>query len=151
MLRISKLADYAVLLLAHMAENPDQRHSTALLSQETRLPEPTITKVLKAVVKHGLLNSVRGAHGGYSFVMEPQDIRITDIITAIDGPIALTTCASEGAHECEYQNFCGVSPRWQIINRAVEETLEKITLTDMMRPIASRADARTHQPQKEFA
>jgi FeS assembly SUF system regulator len=129
MIKISKLADYAVVLLAELSKG-DMLPATTL-AQQTRLPEPTVSKVMKILNKSNITESVRGAHGGYKLTRAQDEITIAEIITAIDGPIALTACADESHDECSFSAGCSVSGRWTNVNNAVKDALARVTLADM--------------------
>ncbi len=133
MLRISKMTDYGALVMTALARDRDGLHNTADLAARTHVAEPTVAKLLKLLARNGLVSSIRGVHGGYRLARAPEAIRVTDIIAALEGPIALTQCTHErGA--CGIEHFCGVRGHWQVINRAVRKALEAITLAEMAAP-----------------
>jgi len=132
MLRISKATDYAILLMTHFAAQGNKESLSARrLSDSTGLPLPTVGKVLKQLVKAGLLDSTRGAAGGYCLPCDPERIRIADIIRALEGPIAITDCAGPSHGECRLDSPCLLKPNWQQINQAVNQALDGITLRSM--------------------
>ncbi len=137
MIRLSRLADYGVVLMTHIAMSHEPLHTTHAAAEATRVPEPTAGKILKALSRHGLLDSQRGANGGYSLARTPRDIRVTEIITAVDGPIALTSCLDSAGDTCTLETFCPTRTNWQKINDAVSRALDEISLADMMGPIAA--------------
>ena len=137
MIRLSRLADYGVVLMTHIAMSHEPLHTTHAAAEATRVPEPTAGKILKALSRHGLLDSQRGANGGYSLARAPQDIRVTEIITAVDGPIALTSCLDSAGDACTMETFCPTRTNWQKINDAVSHALDTISLADMMGPFAA--------------
>src|SRR3982751_1217307 len=101
MLKLGKLTDYAVVVLAEMAGSNGALLAAATLAERTELPEPTVSKILKTLAAAGLVASVRGASGGYRLERDAATIPVTDIINAMEGPVALTACA-EGSHDtCE--------------------------------------------------
>jgi Rrf2 family protein len=102
------------------------------------LPEPTVAKVLKALNGAGLVASTRGAHGGYRLARPLSAMSIAEVIVAIDGPIALTSCV-DGAVGCESQSLCPVAGRWDPVNDAIREALQNITLADMDEAAIPRA------------
>jgi FeS assembly SUF system regulator len=132
MLRISKLADYAVVVLAAMVgAQGDERLTAAGLSALTRLPEPTVAKVLKLLAKGGLVSSTRGASGGYVLERAAAKISVAEIIAAVDGPVSLTACVSGAEGCCDYAGSCLVRGRWDGVNVAIRTALENVTLQDM--------------------
>ena len=135
MLRVSKLTDYATVVLAAMAREPDRVHTAADLSERTHLGRATVSKLLKQFVRNGLLTSYRGAHGGYLLAVEPERVSAAQIIDLVEGPMAMTECGLENRH-CEFEGMCGVDGHWQRINRAIRAALEEISLADLAAPTA---------------
>ena len=133
MLRVGKLTDYGTAVMTSLAQQPERLQSAAEIAAELGLALPTVSKILKALVQHGLLVSLRGAKGGYSLAVAPEEISVAQIITAIEGPIALTEC-SDTAKLCEQESLCSVRGNWQRINKAVLAALEQVTLADLARP-----------------
>lgn len=132
MIRISKLADYSVVILADLALDKQGLQSASDLAKKTNLAEPTVSKVLKMLVKAEIVNSVRGANGGYQLCKAPHQIGVSQIIEAIDGPIAITACAGEVEHDCGLIQSCSVRGRWSKVNYALLSALKDVTLADMM-------------------
>src|SRR5688572_12038224 len=126
MLRMSKLTDYGTVVLAHMARAPAQRFTAAELAERTGLAAPTVAKLLKALNRAGLLDSTRGAHGGYALARAPEQISAVEIIDAIEGPVALTECAT-GHSTCTIQADCSVGSNWQHINTGIRRALENVS------------------------
>jgi FeS assembly SUF system regulator len=132
MLKLGKLTDYAVVVLAEMAGSNGALLSAATLAARTELPEPTVSKILKTLASAGLVASVRGANGGYLLERAAASIPVTDIIAAMEGPVALTACA-EGSHDsCARKGSCTVEARWNGVNKALNSALAKVTLADMV-------------------
>ena len=129
MLRLSKLTDYAVGVLGRLSGDALVQTSTGIAAT-TGGPEPTVAKVLKALAGKGLVISQRGARGGYRLARSLDDIAVAEVIEAIDGPIAITTCV-DGAGGCEAERLCPIRGRWDPVNSAVRDALRTITLGDM--------------------
>jgi FeS assembly SUF system regulator len=148
MLRLSKLTDYAVVVLVRLAPKrgdlPAVQTSPGLAAG-TGIPEPTVAKVLKALAASGLVVSQRGAHGGYRLGRPLAAIPIADVIAAVDGPIALTACVDGAVSGCEAQGTCPIAGRWDPVNDAIREALSSITLADMRDAAVPRA-FRTSNP-----
>lgn len=134
MIKISKLADYGVVVMAELAGNTHVRMTAANIAGHTKLPEPTVAKVLKILARHNLVSSLRGPSGGYQLTGSPDNITVRQIIGALDGPVALTACVGETDQSCELAECCGVFGRWDSVNMAVKNALDGITLADMMGP-----------------
>ncbi len=130
MIKLSRLADYGVVLMTRMTEDTDGVHNTLDMSVATGLPTPTVSKVLATLARNGLLVSVRGAKGGYRLGRTPRGISVADIIIAIDGPIALTQCI-EHSGDCEVESLCPSRSGWHLINSTVREALEQVSLADL--------------------
>ena len=128
MLRITKIADYGFILLAHMAcQDQDLLHNAKDLSQSTSIPLPTVSKVLKILTQNGILQSHQGSKGGYSLVRPAAQITAAEILEAVEGPLAITDCST--AEGCERN--CPVSPSWKTVNGTVIRALKGLTLADM--------------------
>ena len=131
MLRMGKLTDYGIVLMSHFASNLQVQHSAHAIAEAVKVPLPTVRKVLKLLSHSGLLKSERGVMGGYSLSRHPDDITVAEIITAIEGPIALT--------ECDQETHCAVQTNWTKINDAVFHALDEVKLSDMLAPQSSLA------------
>ncbi|MEX1273361.1 MAG: SUF system Fe-S cluster assembly regulator [Gammaproteobacteria bacterium] len=131
---MSKLTDYGTVVLAQMARTPDKRFTAPELAELTSVAAPTVAKLLKALGRAGLLDSLRGAHGGYSLARPPERISAVDIIDAIEGPVALTEC-STGHSNCTIQADCSVGSNWQQINIGIRRALEGVSLAELARPM----------------
>ena len=129
MLRMSKLTDYATVVLAHMAH--ERRIASAgELAEATQLTGPTVRKLLKTLARAGLVDSVRGPQGGYALARQPDRISAADIIDALEGPVAITEC-SAGIGHCDLEGVCHVGSAWQRINRGIRTALSEVSLLDL--------------------
>jgi FeS assembly SUF system regulator len=130
MLRISKLTDYATLILAHLADGPAGLKTAAELAAATRIGLPTVSKVLKELQRAHLVDSTRGVHGGYVLARPAASISAADIIDAVEGPVGLTECATHpGA--CGLEGNCRVGRTWQRVNVAIRGALREVTLMQL--------------------
>jgi FeS assembly SUF system regulator len=126
-MRLSNLADYAVITMSQAATHcGDGRVSAAELARETGLPVPTVQRLVSKLTAAGLLRSVRGVGGGLQLGRPAAAITVADIVEAVEGPIALTTCVHDG--DCDYQDSCTMKPHWPIINQKLRGALAEITL-----------------------
>lgn len=132
MIKLSKLTDYAVVLLTQIARRQGTLSTTSILAAETGLPQPTVSKVLKILAKNGMLVAHRGAAGGYVLNGDPKTITVAAIITAMDGPIHVTDCAQAGNHACDVESRCPINGQWNRVNRAIRGALENVTLAEMV-------------------
>jgi FeS assembly SUF system regulator len=135
-LRLSKLTDYAVVVLTRLeAEGADGGSVTAPgLAQTTGIAEPTVAKVLKLLSQAGLVEGLRGARGGYRLLRPAAELPISEVIVAVDGPIALTACVDGGFGFCDAEAVCPVRGRWDPVNAAIRDALSAITVAEMMAP-----------------
>ncbi len=140
MLRVSKLTDYATVVMACLAGADGHVVSAQVLAERARLEVPTVSKLLKRLAQTGLVVSTRGINGGYQLAREAQRISIADIVTAMEGPIGMTEC---GAHAglCGHEPHCGVRVNWRRINDAIAGALEQVTLADMVKAPPKRVTA----------
>ncbi|NYS62442.1 SUF system Fe-S cluster assembly regulator [Vreelandella salicampi] len=130
MLKLSRLTDYAAVVMAQIARHPEAPHAAAELAEAVQLPHPTVSKTLKMLVKAGLLVSQRGAQGGYRLARPAYQITAADIIAAIEGPVAMTEC-SQAEGDCELVDTCGVADNWQRVSLAMRTLLESVTLSHL--------------------
>ena len=133
MLKLSKLTDYAVVVLVQLEASGGVTTSPSL-AQETGIPEPTVAKVLKALSASGLVVSQRGPRGGYRLGGTLEQVPVARVIEAIDGPISLAACVDGAVGGCEAQECCPMRGRWDPVNAAIRTALTRITLAEM-RPL----------------
>jgi len=149
MIRISKQADYGILLLGHFAkESEGTTLSARELADRTHMAPSMASKVLKMLARAGLLESVRGVNGGYRLSQPPQAITVGEIIVACDGPIAVTDCAPEEPDEgdCAQEPWCPVRGSWRRLNDAIRDALDRVTLAEMTCPVADPVESFTVPP-----
>jgi FeS assembly SUF system regulator len=130
MIRISKLTDYATVVMAVLARDAEVRRTAADVARQCHLALPTASKLLKKLQRAGLVDSTRGLRGGYRLARPAQQISAAAILDALDGPLALTECATGHSH-CDLQPSCNVGGSWQRINHAIRQSLQEITLAEL--------------------
>ncbi|MEO6153596.1 MAG: SUF system Fe-S cluster assembly regulator [Croceibacterium sp.] len=134
-MRLSNLADYAVVTMTAAARHcGGVRVSAADLARETGLPVPTVQKLVSLLSKAGLLRSARGTGGGLKLARPAAAITLADIVEAVEGPIALTSCAEHGRHDCALEGSCSVRPHWGVVNQALRGALADVPLTRLAAP-----------------
>lgn len=134
MFRLSKVTDYAIVVLSQMARKEGDLHTAARLADATGVPAPTVAKILKQLASTGVVQSLRGASGGYRLGRAAKAITVADIVTALDGPIALTACVSSAEASCGVEQLCPIRGNWERVNLAVAQALAGVTLEDMLVP-----------------
>lgn len=136
MLRMTKQADYAIVLMTQLVSEPQRQLNASEIAAQTELPQPIVSKILKLLARRELLVSHRGAKGGYRLARAAEEISVAEIIEAVEGPIAITECVDETPGECSQEPICPVRGNWQRINGAVRHALEEITLREMTHPVS---------------
>lgn len=130
MLRISKLTDYATVILAALAGHPERVQTATALADITHIAAPTVSKLLKQLQRAGLVASTRGLHGGYQLAKPATQITAAEILGALEGPLALTDC-SQGHGHCCIEHSCGVGRAWQKLSNAIHRSLSEVTLAQL--------------------
>jgi FeS assembly SUF system regulator len=130
MLRMSKLTDYGTMVLAQLASNEDGLSSCSAVAEATHLGQPTVSKLLKLLVRAGLVVSERGVQGGYALARSAESISAAEIIDALEGRFAITECSSAGG-SCDLESHCRVGAAWQRINGSIRTALQSVSLADL--------------------
>ncbi|MGE3690653.1 MAG: SUF system Fe-S cluster assembly regulator [Novosphingobium sp.] len=129
-MRLSSMADYAVVTMSAAARHCGHaRVSATQLAEETGLPAPTVQKLVSKLTSAGLLRSSRGQGGGLKLARPAAAITLADIVEAVEGPIALTSCTEHGRHDCTLEDACMVRPHWPLVNEALRGALAEVSLT----------------------
>jgi FeS assembly SUF system regulator len=136
-IRLSKLADYGIVVATHLARHPDRQQTAPEVAAATSVPQPMTAKILKQLVRSELLVSHRGARGGYGLARPAARITVAEVIEALDGPIAITSCIDPGPHDCGIISLCPTRANWQRINHAIRDALCGVTLDEMAHSIPS--------------
>jgi len=133
-MRLSSLADYAVVMMTAAARHCGGagRLNATMLAEETGVPLPTAQKLVSRLSAAGLIESARGTGGGFRLARPPATISLADIVEAVEGPIALTSCVDMGDHECAMEGNCRVKPHWNVVNQAVRGALAGVTLASLV-------------------
>ena len=141
MLRVTKLTDYASVVLSVLAARPDEVLSATGLAEQAGLEVPTVAKVLKPLAQAGLVEAFRGVNGGYRLARDADAISLIEIVEAIEGPLGMTECSIHAGH-CGIEHSCGVRANWRRINDVVADALRGVTLAEMLAPIPPRTPGR---------
>jgi FeS assembly SUF system regulator len=136
-MRLSSLADYAIVMMTAAARADDAaRLNATLLAASTGVPLPTAQKLVSRLAAAGLIESTRGTGGGFRLARGAEAITLADIIEAVEGRIALTTCVDEERHDCALDGHCRVKPHWAVVNEAVRGALAAVKLADLAAPVS---------------
>lgn len=144
MLRLSKMADYGTVVMTALVREPERSRSAAEIAAAIHVPATTVSKILKILARGGLVQSLRGAKGGYLLSRPARDISLADIIDAMDGPIGMTEC-SVTPGLCAQEAGCVVRANWQRVNKAVLGVLQETTLEQMLAPVAQPVHLETFE------
>jgi FeS assembly SUF system regulator len=131
MLRVTKLTDYATVVLTALAARPDAVLSAPELAERAGLELPSVAKLLKPLAQAGLVEGFRGTNGGYRLARAASQISLVEIVEAMEGPLGMTEC-SVHAGACGIEHSCGVRANWRRINDVVADALRSVTLAQML-------------------
>ena len=118
--------------MTSIASRPDHVHTALELNAKTKVPLPTVSKILGQMARADLLQSNRGIGGGFLMNHKIEDISIADIIEAVDGPVQLTSCLSDLEPGCHCGSGCMTRSKWDKINNAVYDALNTVSLSEMV-------------------
>jgi FeS assembly SUF system regulator len=146
MFKLGKLTDYGTVIMTVLAADPARLRSAHELADTTHVSAPTVSKLLKRLTQGGLVESIRGVHGGYRLARPPEQITVADVIAALEGPFGLTECSvSKGC--CTIESHCGVRANWRLISHAIRNALESVTLAQMTAPLKRRHPGESRGPE----
>lgn len=150
MIKISKLADYATLVMNFLSTQPESCFSASVVAEAVHLALPTVSKLLKLLHEANLLSSTRGTHGGYRLARAPELISVAQVIEAIDGRTGMTDCC-RAKTACSQDGVCELRGNWQYISQIINEFLANVSLVDMAKPLQTLAWRDGLSPLKEMA
>jgi len=136
-MRLARLTDYGVGILAFMAKAPSEIYQSAEIAKATAISRPTAAKLLKILTQHHFLASHRGIKGGYCLSQAPEKTSLGSIIQAMEGPIGLTECAASPQHSCDLRFQCHMQAPWLRVNHLITGVLDTIYLSDLIKPLGS--------------
>ena len=164
MFRISRKADYAVLIMCQLAlreedlwarsEFADAEHLPPISAQEIatggQLSRALTANLMKLLTRHGLLESVRGASGGYRLAKNPQDITLARILAAVEGPLALVECAAHvtfdepepktiDSENCALTHCCPSRRAMRVVHQRIAHLFHDINLAELIQMSAPQA------------
>jgi FeS assembly SUF system regulator len=132
MIRLTKEADYGIMLLGHIAAHPvGMLHTARELSGLSRLPLPMVSKILGSLARAEIVTGHRGVGGGYSLDQDPRTVSVARVVRAIEGPISMVQCGAEPG-VCDHESGCPTRVNWSRINETVEQALEQIPIAEML-------------------
>jgi Rrf2 family transcriptional regulator, cysteine metabolism repressor len=137
-LHFSTRGEYGVRLMVELARHYGSGPvSLSEMADHESLPRPYLEQLVVSLREAGLVTSTRGAHGGYELARHPARIRMGEVVTALEGPIAPMVCASQDPHPadlCERMGYCTVDRLWRRVRDAVVSALDSTTLDELAQP-----------------
>lgn len=130
MLRVTKMTDYATVLLAYLAQEPNRVHSATELAELAKLEITTVSRVLKPLAQAGLIAGIRGSQGGYRLTLPATQISLFAVVEAMEGRLGMTECSGEHS-QCEHETHCGIQNQWQQINDVIATTLKSVSIAEL--------------------
>src|SRR5690242_12020889 len=137
MLRVSTRGEYGVRLMVDLARHyggTPRSLSEIGQAEGLQLKVQYLEQLVRSLREHGLVESTRGAHGGYRLSRAPDEISMGEVVRALEGPIAPMICATEGEMEilCDRIDGCSTRYLWARVRDAVTSVLDSITLADLV-------------------
>ena len=151
MFKLNRMTDHAILVLGVLAHRQGEILTTAQLAELTGLNQPTVAKVAKTLVAANMLDTQRGAHGGYRLARQASVISLVQIVEAMEGPIAVNDCVDRAQDPSPVNNGCFVSRNWKRVNLAVRNALDDVSLEDLIDPAQLFAPAEQLQTKSQKA
>jgi Rrf2 family protein len=131
MLKLSKKADYALIAVKHLATQQEQRASSAHeIAQEYSISATLMAKVLQTLARNGLVNARHGAAGGYQLAKPPEQISALEVISAIEGPVVITSCVSSHG-PCDATQRCSVREPLRRLNDGILQLLSELKISQL--------------------
>ena len=134
MFKLNRMTDYAIIVLGVLAQRKGQILATGQLAELTGLNQPTVAKVSKILTAAGLLETQRGAYGGYRLLWPTVTISLAQIVEAMEGPIEVNNCVDGAQAPCMANKCCCRSKYWNQVNIAIRNALNDVTLKDLIDP-----------------
>lgn len=150
-MRLSSFADYAVVLMSAASRHcgaallAEGKLNASTLAKETGVPLPTTQKLVSRLSAAGLIESTRGIGGGIRLARPPASISLADIVEAVEGPLAITSCTIDGNHNCALEDSCTVKPHWGVVNQTIRKALDEVSLASLAQvPAAQKIKSMEH-------
>jgi Rrf2 family protein len=131
MFKLSKKADYGLIAVKHLALHRHQHACSANeIAEEYGISATLMAKVLQKLAHHSLVAAKHGSSGGYQLAKEPGQISALDVISAIDGPVLITSCVTSHGN-CDATEKCSVREPLRRVNESILNVLSTVTISQM--------------------
>jgi Rrf2 family protein len=131
MFKLSKKADYGLIAVKHLAMHRDQHACSATeIAEEYGISTMLMAKVLQKLARQRIVSAKHGASGGYMLAKEPSQISALDVISAIDGPVLITSCVTSHGN-CGAADRCTVREPLRRVNESILSVLSTVTISQM--------------------
>jgi Rrf2 family transcriptional regulator, cysteine metabolism repressor len=135
MLKVSQKTEYAMRAMIELAVRRQSDEEGLVparsIADSQHIPLRFLEQQLGALHKAGLVESFRGAGGGCRLARDPSEIRVADVVDAIEGPMYPMTCLDAGDHTCFQDSQCGLQELWGDVHIAIREVFERMTVADL--------------------
>jgi len=131
LMQIPRKIEYALRAMIHLADNPDSVARGLEIAEREQIPKYFLEKVIRDLMRRGLVRARRGPGGGYQLARSPESISFKDIIEAVEGPIALNVCM-DGSSNCQLKPACRMFRVWEEGQRVLLEVFAHTTLREVV-------------------
>ena len=142
-MRVTTWAEYGLIVSLHLARRMGNGPVAARdMAEREKLPADYVEQILLRLRRAGLVESVRGAHGGYLLAHPPEEITVKDVLDASEHGTFEVNCECHRVADtrCSTDTACSIRPVWQLLQRRIDETLASIRLGDLLHDEAEVRD-----------
>ena len=130
-MKLSTRARYGARAMVELAKTPGASRSVRDVARNQRVSAKYLEHIMASLKSAGLVEAVRGLNGGYTLARGPGEIRLSDVILALEGPLAPVDCVS-GVRDCPMAADCPTREVWAELKRSIMLTLDRVTLKDLV-------------------
>lgn len=131
-MRFSARGEYGVKAIIDVALfSKDSPVQVKEISRRQGIPERFLEQVMSSLKRSGLVESIRGAQGGYFLSRDPSSVSLADVIEAVEGPLHVMSCTSEKNTRCKEKELCALKDVWSDVQEVITNALDSITLENL--------------------
>ena len=139
-MKLSTRSRYGVRMMADLADNYGKNPVFLKdIAKREDISEKYLSIIVIPLRSSGLIQSTRGAHGGYTLARCPEEITVQDIFDALEGKICLVDCVNN-PNDCPRVGICPTRDIWSVLGEKIRETLKSVTLADLVKTRREKAD-----------